>query len=118
MDLSEFLRRYRKSKKLSVRRFAEMLDVSRFRLEKWEKDIHPNYEDAAKIRKYFRVSNIQNLSEEVLNSFEPENPDAEKEELIRLKDQIIEEKEKRIQTLEETINIMREAYGYGVKKKG
>ena len=64
MELKTFLRSYRKSKKLSVRQFAEMLDVSKFRLEKWEKGVLPNYEDEMKIKKYFRVKDFQKLSEE------------------------------------------------------
>ena len=109
MDLKDFLRAYRKQKKLSVRKFAEMLDVSNFRLEKWEKGINPNYEDATKIKEYFRVADLENFSEDFLKNFTPQNPGALKDELLKLKDEIIEEKEKRIQALEETINILRDA---------
>lgn len=116
MELKEFLRTYRKNKKLSVRKFAEMLDVSKFRLEKWEQGIYPNYEDGTKIRKYFGLKNIENISEEFLNNFQASDPGSAKDEMIKLKDQIIEEKEKRIQALEETIHLLRDRideYGRG-----
>ena len=70
MELAIFLREYRKGRKLSVRAFAEMLDVNKFRLEKWEKGVHPNWEDEMKIKRYFRVKDFQKLSEEFLKSIQ------------------------------------------------
>ena len=117
MELKEFLRRYRKSKKFSVRKFAEMLGVSNFRLEKWEIGIQPNYEDSIKIKQYFGVKEIQNFSEEFLETFEPK-PQREIDELIKLKDMLLEEKDKRIQSLEETISFLKEAVAeYQTKNK-
>ena len=118
MELKAFLRAYRKSKKYSVRKFAEILDVNRFRLEKWETGVNPNFEDDTKIRNYFRVKDFQNFSEEFLKTFEPREIPDNIIEVIKLKDMLIEEKDKRIQSLEETINILREAVaGYQSKKK-
>ena len=117
MEFQAFIRAYRKGKKLSVRKFAEMLDVSQFRLEKWETGIHPNYEDSIKIKRYFGVKDIQNFSEESIKSFEPKETAVN--EVIKLKDIIIEEKEKRIQSLEETIQVLKEANAiYQRKNKG
>ncbi|MGN6247373.1 MAG: helix-turn-helix domain-containing protein [Ginsengibacter sp.] len=109
MELGEFIRKYRKKEKFSVRKLAEMLDVSRFRLEKWEKGVHPNYDDGTKIKKYFGVKDFQNFSEEFLESFEPSED--KKDELIRMKDLLLEEKDKRIQALEETVQLLKEAMG-------
>ena len=118
MELKDFLRQYRKEKKFSVRKFAEMLDVNRFRLEKWEKGINPNYEDGIKIKKFFGVRDFQNISEDFLKSFEPRTKESEAEYLLRMKDLLIEEKDKRIEILEETINILKEAMAeYQTKKK-
>lgn len=112
MELKDFLRQYRKHQKLSVRKFAELMDVNNFRLEKWEKGSNPNYEDSNKIKRYFRLEDIQNISEDYLISFQSANWSTEKDELLRLKNQIIEEKDKRIQALEETINLLRQANNF------
>lgn len=117
MELEKFLRRYRKDNKLSVRKFAETLDVSRFRLEKWEQGIHPNYEDGIKIKKYFGVKYFQNFSEEFLKTFQPRTKDNDAEEVIKMKDMLIEEKDKRIHSLEETIYLLKEAVAEYQKKK-
>ena len=118
MELKDFLRRYRKSKKLSVRKFAEMLTVNNYRLEKWETGIQPNYEDELKIKRYFRTKDIQNISEEFLKTFEPSPAQENVDEVMKLKDMLIEEKDKRIQNLEETIHILMEAQAeYIIKKK-
>ena len=109
MELEIFLRSYRKEKKLSVRKFAEMLDVNKFRLEKWETGIHPNYEDSLKIKKYFGVKDFQKFSEEFLKTFQPKETESNTDEVIKMKDMLIEEKDKRIHNLEETINILRES---------
>ena len=110
MEFKEFLRRYRKSKKMSVRKFAEVLGVSNFRLEKWEQGIDPNYEDSIKIKRYFGVKDLQNFSEEFLEKFQPKQTSNEGlDEILKLKDMLIEEKDKRIQSLEETISILMEA---------
>lgn len=117
MEVGEFLRKYRKKKKLSVRAFAEMLAVSNFRLEKWERGINPNYEDEVKIRKFFGVRDLQNFSEQFLNDFEEKKNDAI-EDILNLKNQLLEEKDKRIENLEETIWILKEALAeYEAKKK-
>lgn len=119
MEFKEFLRPYRKSKKMSVRKFAEVLGVSNFRLEKWEQGIDPNYEDSIKIKRYFGVKDLQNFSEEFLEKFEPRQQEIGLDEILKLKDMLIEEKDKRIQSLEETINILMEAQAtYMTKKKG
>lgn len=118
MEFQIFLRTYRKGRKLSVRKFAEMLNVSNFRLEKWEKGIQPNYEDSIKIKRYFRVKDIQNFSEDFLETFEPKEKESDVDEVIKMKDLLIEEKEKRIHSLEETISVLREAVEeYKLKKK-
>ena len=118
MELAAFLRTFRKGKKLSVRAFAEMMDVNKFRLEKWEKGIQPNYSDELKIKKFFRVKDIQNFSEEFLKSFEIEKTENSVDDILSLKNQLIAEKDKRIEALEETIFMLREAQAeYGNKKK-
>ena len=119
MELPTFLRTYRKGRKLSVRAFAEMMDVNRFRLEKWEKGIQPNYEDELKIKKFFKVRDVQNFSEDFLRSFEVEKEENNSmNEILSLKDKLIAEKDKRIEALEETIFLLREAQAeYRNKKK-
>ena len=118
MTFPVFLRAFRKGRKLSVRAFAEMMDVNKFRLEKWEKGIHPNYSDELKIKKFFRVKDIQNFSEDFLKSFEIEKAPNVVDDILSLKNQLIAEKDKRIEALEETIFIMREAQAeYGIKKR-
>ena len=118
MELAVFLRTFRKGRKLSVRAFAEMMDVNKFRLEKWEKGIQPNYSDEMKIKKFFRVKDIQNVSEDFLKSFEIVKVENAIDDILSLKNQLIAEKDKRIEALEETIFIMREAQAeYGLKKK-
>ena len=116
MELATFLRAYRKSRKLSVRKLAEMLGVNKFRLEKWEKGVHPNYEDGSKINAYFGVRDFNNISEDVLKNFKPSKKG---EDVLALKDQLLEEKDRRIESLEQTINLLKEALGaYEGKKKG
>jgi len=119
MELPIFLRTFRKGRKLSVRAFAEMMDVNKFRLEKWETGIQPNYADEEQIKKFFRVKDIQNLSEEFLRSFEIEKKEANGlNEIMSLKDLLIAEKDKRIESLEETISLLREAQAeYLTRKK-
>ena len=118
MKLAVFLRTFRKGRKLSVRAFAEMMDVNKFRLEKWEKGIQPNYSDELKIKKFFRVKDIQNFSEDFLKGFEIEEAPNVVDDILSLKNQLIAEKDKRIEALEETIFIMREAQAeYVIKKK-
>ncbi|MGN6802377.1 MAG: helix-turn-helix domain-containing protein [Ginsengibacter sp.] len=116
MEVGEFIRKYRKKEKLSVRKFAEMLDVSQFRLEKWEKGVRPNYEDGLQIKKYFRVKDFQNFSEQFLKTFTPKQ--AQPDEVIRMKDMLLAEKDKRISSLEETIQLLKEAMAkYEEQKK-
>lgn len=118
MEIAEFIRRFRKKNKLSVRGFAEMLDVNRFRLEKWEKGIHPNYEDGTKIKQFFGVKDFQNFSEVFLENFEKKKNESGIEDVLKLKDQLLEEKDKRIENLEETIWMLKEAISeYESKKK-
>ena len=107
MELKTVLRDYRKSNNLSVRKFAEMLGVSAFRLEKWEQGSHPNYDDLVKIKLFFRISDIQNISEDFLKAFKPSASLDNTYEVIKLKDMLLEEKDKRIQYLEETVNFLR-----------
>ena len=117
MELATFLRTFRKGKKLSVRAFAEMMDVNKFRLEKWEKGIQPNYSDEMKIKKFFKVKDIQNFSEDFAKSFQIEKSESPAEDILTLKNQLIAEKDKRIESLEETIFLLREAQAeYGKKK--
>ncbi|MDQ2718212.1 MAG: helix-turn-helix domain-containing protein [Bacteroidota bacterium] len=117
MELKDFLREYLKRKKLSVRKFAEMLMVSKYRMEKWEKGIHPTYEDSVKIKRYFGVKDLQNFSEEFLKTFEPKVVEVESDEVLKLKDMLIDEKNKRIQNLEETISLLREVQEDILSKK-
>ena len=107
MELKILLRQYRKENKLSVRKFAEVLDVSRFRLEKWEKGIHPNHEDSLKIKKFFGIEDFQNISENFLKTFRVRILENVIDEVMKMKDMLLEEKDKRIHNLEETINILR-----------
>ena len=117
MELAAFLRTFRKGRKFSVRAFAEMMDVNKFRLEKWEKGIQPNYSDEMKIKKFFKVKDIQNFSEDFAKNFQIEKSESPAEDILTLKNQLIAEKDKRIEALEETIFIMREAQAEYVKKK-
>ena len=118
MELKTLLRQYRKGAKMSVRKFAEVLGVSHYRLEKWEKGIHPNNEDAAAIRAFFGLREFQKISENFLETFEPvKSEEKPVEDLIKLKNQLLEEKDKRIRGLEETIMILREAQAEYVTKK-
>ena len=91
MDLATFLRAYRKSRKLSIRKLAEILSVNKFRLEKWEKGARPNYEDGSKINAYFGVRDFNNFSEDFLKNFKPAK---KSEDVLTLKDQLLEEKDK------------------------
>lgn len=117
MELAAFLRTFRKGRKFSVRAFAEMMDVNKFRLEKWEKGIQPNYSDEMKIKKFFKVKDIQNFSEDFAKSFQIEKSESPAEDILTLKNQLIAEKDKRIESLEETIFLLREAQAeYGKKK--
>jgi hypothetical protein len=51
--------------------------------------------------------------------FQPKQTGLVTDEILRLKDMLIEEKDKRIQSLEETISILMEAQAaYVTKKKG
>jgi len=96
-----------------------MLDFSRFRLEKWEKGIVPNYEDWAKIKRFFRVKDFQNFSEDFLKNFQDKGKNDQPEDLLSLKNHLLEEKDKGIESLEETINLLKEALAvYETKKKG
>ena len=79
--------------------------------------IHPNYEDEMKIKHYFKIKDIQNISEDFSETFEPEGKQAGIDEVMKLKDLLIEEKDKRIQNLEETIHILMDAQAEPQKKK-
>ena len=74
--------------------------------------------NAFKIKNYFGIRDFQNISESLLETFEPRTKESEAEYLLRMKDLLIEEKDKRIENLEETINILKEAIAdYQTKKK-
>jgi len=93
--------------------------VLKFRLEKWETGVQPNYEDSIKIKRFFRVKDFQNISEYFLKSFEAKEKTGDPEDVLTLKNQLLEEKDKRIESLEQTITLLKEALGgYETKKKG
>lgn len=67
MNLSEFLRQFRDATKLSGRKLAEEMAVDKFRLQKWEEGkAMPKLEDSEKIKKYFRLRSLEDISEEFL----------------------------------------------------
>lgn len=115
MKLGEFLRKYRKAKRMSVRVMSEEIGVNQFRLQKWEGGINPKSEDLDKIKHYFKLNIVENISEDFLNSciegsFPSEAGDKlPSSELLKQKDLLIEEKDKRIYELNQTITLLKEA---------
>ena len=114
MELGDFLRTYRSKQHLSVRAFAEILSVSKFKLEKWEKGVNPNYEDSNKIKDYFGVDTFDSFSEDFLKDFRYKHGknggDMKRiDDLLALKNELLDEKDKRIRGLEDTIDILKGA---------
>ena len=112
MELGVFIRAYRKERNLSVRAFAEILSVSKFRLQKWEQGGGTNFEDSQKILEYFGVSSFENFSEEFLKEFRSKQKKngadmKQIDDLLAMKNQLLEEKDKRISNLEDTVNILK-----------
>ena len=112
MELGVFIRAYRTERNLSVRAFAEILSVSKFRLQKWEQGGGVNFEDSQKILEYFGVSSFENFSEEFLKNFRAKQRKngvdmKQIDDLLMMKNQLLEEKDKRISNLEDTINILK-----------
>lgn len=107
MKTGDFIKKYRKHKKLSGARLAESIGVSAFRLQKWEGGSTPNLEDGEKIKAFFKVRNITDLSENLLKKvLSPESStETNVEDLLQLKDQLIKEKDKRIADLEKIIEL-------------
>ena len=67
MQTGEFLRRYRAAKGLSARSLATEIGVSFYRLQKWETSHYaPKLEDGEKIKQYFVLHDLGELSEELL----------------------------------------------------
>ena len=108
MEINTLLRNYRKSRKLSAREFAITLGVSNFKLEKWEQGHAPRGEDLAKIKQYFGVKDFQNISEHFIEEFNPRLSLENVYEVVKLKDMLLDEKDKRIRNLEETVTFLRE----------
>src|SRR6478735_3570250 len=101
MHIGEFLYRFRKAKKLSRKKMADLLDVSEFRLQKWEdKFFSPKIGDDAKIRNFFNITSIVNLSEEILErcmlAEVGNSVTVDVETVMHQKDLLIEEKDKRL----------------------
>lgn len=113
MKLGEFLKRYRQAKKMSGRQLADIIGVSKYRLQKWEDvGISPKADDAEKIKAYFGLRDLGNVSEEVLKPLienVPFHGPAPLEILLKQKDDLLEEKDKRISELNRTITILEEA---------
>jgi transcriptional regulator with XRE-family HTH domain len=123
MTIGVFLKRYREAKGWSGRELAERMEVNPYRLQKWEEGKgSPKLEDAEKIRAYLKLSDLQTLSEEVLNNCLAGVGTAVPVDLIlQQKDELLAEKEKRIKELNRTIHILEEAleaYKVKVKKEG
>lgn len=109
MKFNEFLKAYRDNRNMSVRAFAEILTVDKYRLAKWEKGVIPNFDDTQKILKYFCIEGFENFSEDLLKNFDTnQNGSSEKyDDVLRLKNQLLAEKDKRISNLEETIKLLK-----------
>ena len=103
MELGDFLKRYRIAMEYSGRQLAEKMDVSKHLLEKWQNaNYTPNVRDTEKIKKYFGLKSLDNLTEEILQKcIAGRNISAE--EKLKEKDAIIREKEKRIRDLEKLV---------------
>lgn len=75
MTLGERIQRLRKSKGLSQEQFAQILQVSRQTVSKWESDInHPELEKLKEISAYFQISMDELLGLELTKRKQEENP--------------------------------------------
>jgi transcriptional regulator with XRE-family HTH domain len=119
MKLNEFLRQYRNGKGLSQLTLAEKLQVSMYKLRKWETgEVQPKSIDQEKIRKYFNLKSLVEISNETLQNVlggEKTNPLPVKElqpiSLFKINDEatvykLLEEKDKRISDLQKTLAMM------------
>lgn len=108
MDLSEFLKRYRKSMQYSGRILSEKMDVSKHLLEKWENAGYtPNASDTKKLKRFFGLKNIDNITEETLRK-SISGKSTSIDQKLKEKDSIIKEKDKRIRDLEKLVAMQEE----------
>lgn len=105
MELGIFLKSYRERMDLSGRQLAEKLGVSKYSLDKWENaGTKPKHDDSLKIMNYFGLEDLNQINDTQLEKCAvPTTPATEN--IISMKDQIIAEKEKRIQELENIISL-------------
>ena len=105
MELGVFLKQYREKMDLSGRKLAEQLGVSKYSLDKWENaGTKPKHDDSLKIMHYFGLDDLSQIDELHLEKCAVVAMPST-ENIILLKDQIIAEKEKRIQELENIISL-------------
>jgi transcriptional regulator with XRE-family HTH domain len=122
MKLNEFLRQYRNGKGLSQLTLAEKLQVSMYKLRKWETgEVQPKSIDQEKIRKYFNLKSLVEISNETLQNVlggEKTNPLPAKElqsiSLFKINDEatvykLLEEKDKRISDLQQSNAVLQRA---------
>jgi transcriptional regulator with XRE-family HTH domain len=122
MKLNEFLRLYRRGKGLSQVDLAEKIRVSMYKLRKWETgEVQPKSIDQEKIRKYFNLKSLVEISNEALESalgVGKTNPLPEKElqpiSTYEIKDvptlfKLLEEKDKRISDLQQSNAVLQRA---------
>ena len=103
MELGLFLKTYREKMDLSGRQLAVKLGVSKYSLDKWENSGNkPKHDDSLKIMNYFGLDDLNNISEDYIEKCTVHSQPAS-ETIISLKDQLLAEKEKRIQELENII---------------
>jgi len=119
MKLNDFLRLYREGMGLSQLELAEKMQVSRYKLRKWETgEGKPKSIDLENIRKYFNLKSLVEISNETLQSVlggEKTNPLPAKElqpiSLFKINDEatvykLLEEKDRRISDLQKTLAMM------------
>jgi transcriptional regulator with XRE-family HTH domain len=122
MKLNEFLRQYRNGKGLSQLTLAEKLQVSMYKLRKWETgEVQPKSIDQEKIRKYFNLKSLVEISNEGLQSAlggGNTNPlpakDLQSISLFKINDEatvykLLEEKDKRISDLQQSNAVLQRA---------
>ncbi len=122
MKLNEFLRLYRRAKGLSQVDLAEKIRVSMYKLRKWETgEVQPKSIDQEKIRKYFNLKSLVDISHEALQSAlggGKSIPLPEKELLpistYEINDvptlfKLLEEKDKRISDLQQSNAVLQRA---------
>jgi transcriptional regulator with XRE-family HTH domain len=122
MKLNEFLRQYRNGKGLSQLTLAEKLQVSMYKLRKWETgEVQPKSIDQEKIRKYFNLKSLVEISNEGLQSAlggGNTNPLPAKGlqsiSLFKINDEatvykLLEEKDKRISDLQQSNAVLQRA---------